>query len=844
MHNRTFYKSFLFLGSLFLIFHYAPIVFAGNPVSPILPGDNIQDPGNPATAWGGCGPTDSNCYVTTTGSQWTTTGSNIYYNTGNVGIGTTTPTSLFQVNQPATGVGTVTTAGTTTLTGTGTQFTTTFKMGNTITVSGETVRTISAIASDTSLTVTVAFSTSSSGLSYTVNQNGRKFAVGNNQIFIGNITAGSAGDGGQGSSTAFGVQALNAATVGAFQNDAFGLFAQQHTTTGSDNTALGSFSLQFNTTGSNNVSIGRDSMENSVTGWYNTAIGVASLFDMGASSGNSNTAVGRSSGRGITTGAGNTIIGAWTTGLSAALTNTVLLSDGSNTGTAGWRLYSPVSGNILFGTITDAGAYKVQVAKTTTAQTAEARVLDIRNTGATFDTTAGNLSSYGGYFSSTSTESAGGNVLTNVGLYATASGADANYAAIFEAGNVGIGTATPQAQLEITGNFRLADQQTDTNASNGIIYKDGTPFIHNFRHPTGGGARPNGSNTFVGLSAGNLTMGSTATATYQASNNSGFGVQAFTSNTTGYYSSAFGYLALNSNTTGYSNSAFGMYALKLNDTGHSNSALGIYALERNTLGYYNAALGYFAGGVIADGSTSNQTSNTSVYLGASTKALADGDSNEIVIGYNTTGFGTNTAAYGNSSITKHIFQAGSVGIGDTTPDYLLDVENLGVDNYIFSLHDSDGECLHDPEAGAETVTCSSDERLKINITNASSALSYFNTFNIKEYDVIASGDHMTGVIAQQVLNIHPELVTTGSGGMYSVQLPNQWKMVKAIQELDLKINGIKTQQQICINDTCINEAQLKQIIQDTTNNSSLPGTSIEVPTLPITQSPSTVTTSE
>lgn len=293
------------------------------------------------------------------------------------------------------------------------------------------------------------------------------------------------------------------------------------------------------------------------------------------------------------------------------------------------------------------------------AATTGQKGLNVALTGAL----TGAQTTYGGYFSNTRT----GASAVNVGLYATASGATGgNYAAIFDAGNVGIGTAAPQAQLEITGNFRLADQQTDTNASNGIIYKDGTPFIHNFRHATGGGARPNGNNTFVGLSAGNLTMGSTATVPYQASNNSGFGYQAFTSNTTGYYSSAFGFQALNSNTSGYSNSAFGMYALKLNDTGYSNSAMGIYALERNTSGYYNAALGYFAGGVIADGSTSNQTSNTSVYLGASTKALADGDSNEIVIGYNTTGFGSNTAAYGNSSITKHVFQTGEVMVGSTS----------------------------------------------------------------------------------------------------------------------------------------------------------------------------------
>jgi hypothetical protein len=104
------------------------------------------------------------------------------------------------------------------------------------------------------------------------------------------------------------------------------------------------------------------------------------------------------------------------------------------------------------GNVTIGGAsstYKLNVLSSLTGQTVNKRVADFSNTGSTFDTTSGNLTSYGGYFSSTSTESAGGNVLTNVALYATASGADANYAAIFENGNVGIGDTTPSALFTV-----------------------------------------------------------------------------------------------------------------------------------------------------------------------------------------------------------------------------------------------------------------------------------------------------------------------------------------------------------------------------------------------------------
>lgn len=62
--------------------------------------------------------------------------------------------------------GTVSTVATTTLTGTNTYFTD-YAVGDTITVSGETIRTIAAIASDTSLTVTVTFSNTASSKTFT-----------------------------------------------------------------------------------------------------------------------------------------------------------------------------------------------------------------------------------------------------------------------------------------------------------------------------------------------------------------------------------------------------------------------------------------------------------------------------------------------------------------------------------------------------------------------------------------------------------------------------------------------------------------------------------------------------
>ena len=240
-------------------------------------------------------------------------------------------------------------------------------------------------------------------------------------------------------------------------------------------------------------------------------------------------------------------------------------------------------------------------------------------------------------------------------------------------GNVSIqisGPSIPPDGLDISaGNL---DLDTTTNANQfGVISKNGTRFIHDFNYGNNGTVTTDGGNTFVGLNTGNLTMGSTATQTHEASYNTALGQASLFSNTTGFNNTASGYASLFSNTTGYQNTASGEASLFLNTTGFNNTASGFASLYSNTTGVNNTASGYEAGRYISEESKTNATSTNSLYLGALTKALADGDTNEVVLGYDTTGFGSHTVAYGNSSMTKHIFQAGNVGIGTITPSTLV-----------------------------------------------------------------------------------------------------------------------------------------------------------------------------
>jgi len=192
-------------------------------------------------------------------------------------------------------------------------------------------------------------------------QSGSTILIGDStlfNLFVG-FNAGAANTTGS-ENTAIGSLALNANTIGT-NNNAYGHNSLLVNTEGSSNVGFGTNTLKTNTTGSDNVAIGDGALFFNVVGDRNTAIGELSGFNViSATTTGDNVFVGYNSGAGITTGVQNTILGANVTGLSATLSNNVILADGagvtrlqfdsSGDGTIGGAL--TVSGNLTIDTNT------------------------------------------------------------------------------------------------------------------------------------------------------------------------------------------------------------------------------------------------------------------------------------------------------------------------------------------------------------------------------------------------------------------------------------------------------------------------------------------------------------
>ena len=96
----------------------------------------------------------------------------------------------------------------------------------------------------------------------------------------------------------------------------------------------------------------------------------------------------------------------------------------------------------------------------------------------------------------------------------------------------------------------------------------------------------------------------------------------------------------------YRNTAVGNGAL-LQNTGIGNAGMGTYALGANTSGSNKTAIGYAAGYYRGSGGVSTLTTGTGgIYIGYQARGSADTQTNEIVIGVDALGLGSNTAVIG------------------------------------------------------------------------------------------------------------------------------------------------------------------------------------------------------
>ena len=392
-------------------------------------------------------------------------------------------------------------------------------------------------------------------------------------VSINGITIGK-GAGSIETNTANGSMALSSNTTGEL-NTAIGALALMRNTTGTYNTAIGAWALALDSTGINNTAIGAYALVQNTTGINNTAIGALALVQN--TTGSVNTAIGHSALMQNTTGTYNTAIGIGADVASGALFNATAIGAGA-IGTA--------SNTIQLGNI--------EVTNVKTSGTLTAGEITYPNTAGT-----------------------SGDILTTNGT-TTASWARPGSFSWGLTGNTGTDSTT---------NF------IGTTDNKALVFKVNSEKA---------GEVSSGTNTSFGYQTLNASTGTYNTANgYQAlfSNISGYnntanGAQALYSNISGGNNTANGGQALVSNTSGGNNTAIGNQALSSNTTGYYNTANGVGALTFNTTGTSNTANGYNAGNYISNGSTANATSSQSVYLGASTKASASGDINEIVIGYN------------------------------------------------------------------------------------------------------------------------------------------------------------------------------------------------------------------
>lgn len=371
---------------------------------------------------------------------------------------------------------------------------------------------------------------------------------------------------------------------GGSENTAIGYNSMRLNSIGQYNAATGAYALEKNTTGSFNSGFGAQALNLNTTGHHNTGLGLGALASNNV--GNYNTAIGSLAGLLNSSGESNTGIGysalhSTTTGID----NTALGAFAGTNNQNGLR-------NTFIGSLSNASV------------------------GSLVNATA--IGSFAYVAASNSMV---------LGCINGVNGAIANT-------NVGIGTTTPAARLDVAADILI----------NGLTAGRG-----------GGSGSENTAFGFVCLQSN---------STGHRNNAMGFG--SMLANTTGSYNVANGAFTLLHNTSGDYNSAFGDDVMTQNTSGAGNTAIGSQSLYFNTTGNDNTALGVGAG-------INNSTGSGNTFIGMGSNANDANLANATAIGHRAFVASSNSLVLGSINGVNGATENTNVGIGTTTPSATLDV---------------------------------------------------------------------------------------------------------------------------------------------------------------------------